>query len=228
MNKFAIIDIETTGGRARDERITEIAIALHDGEKTIETFETLINPERSIPYYITKITGIDDQMVAQAPRFYEVAKRIIQLTEGSIFVAHNVRFDYSFVQEEFRRLGYTYTRKQLDTVRLAREAFPGLGSYSLGALIERFNIKVKDRHRALADVLATVKIFEMIMAKKENMDRAEDFVNRGVKESQLPASLNLEKLHALPDQCGVYYLHDANGDVVYVGKSINIKKRIAQ
>ena len=226
MQKYAIIDIETTGGKADRERITEIAIAIHDGEKIIDSFETLINPEISLPFYITQLTGITDTMLRDAPKFYEVAKQIVQMTEGAVFVAHNVRFDYSFVQQEFKRLGYTYSRKQLCTVRMSREAFPGLGSYSLENLINHFRIKVKERHRAMADVLATSQIFEMILTKSENRERATQMINLGIKESQLPANLNLEKLHELPEACGVYYLHDVAGEVVYVGKSINIKKRI--
>ncbi len=131
---YAIIDVETTGGVAKYERITEIAIVVHDGDKVVNTFSTLLNPERSIPRQITQITGITDQMVAKAPKFFEVAKQIVQLTEGKIFVAHNVNFDYSFVREEFARLGYDFQRRQLCTVRLSRKVFPGLPSYSLSNL----------------------------------------------------------------------------------------------
>ncbi|HMR44937.1 MAG TPA: 3'-5' exonuclease, partial [Saprospiraceae bacterium] len=145
-NLFAIIDVETTGGRANRDRITEIAIALHDGEKVVKTFESLINPECPIAYGITELTGITNDMVADAPRFYEVAKEIGQLTEGAVFVAHNVRFDYGFIREEFNRLGFTYSRRQLCTVRLSRQVFPGLQSYSLGNLIRHFKIRVNDRH----------------------------------------------------------------------------------
>ena len=224
--RYTIIDIETTGGSAARERITEIAIVVHDGTKIIETFETLINPERSIPLYITQITGISDVMVADAPKFYEVAKRIVQLTEGCVFVAHNVRFDYGFVQEEFRRLGYTFSRQQLCTVKLSRVAFPGLRSYALGNLIQHFGIQVNDRHRALADTLATVEIFEKILLKEENLKAATQMVNKGIKENALPEGISMQKLHDLPESCGVYYLHDKQGDVIYVGKSINIQKRI--
>ncbi len=224
--RFAIIDIETTGGQASREKITEIAIVLHDGEKIIDSFETLINPERSIPYYITQITGITDDMVANAPKFYEVAKQIVQLTEGAVFVAHNVRFDYSFVQEEFRRLGFTYVRQQLCTVKLSRTAFPGLRSYALENLIKHFNIKVTDRHRAMADVRATVEIFEKILQKEENKEQAKVLINKGIKENHLPNGIPMDMLHRLPESCGVYYLHDKKGEVIYVGKSINIQKRI--
>jgi DNA polymerase-3 subunit epsilon len=164
MRKYAIIDIETTGGTARHERITEIAIVLHDGTQVLDTFSSLVNPERSIPWNITQITGITDEMVAQAPKFYEIAKTIVELTEDAIFVAHNVSFDYSFVKEEFARLGYPYARKQLCTVRLSRQVFPGLPSYSLSNLKKHFNIYAEKSHRALDDTLATVELFERILS----------------------------------------------------------------
>ena len=115
--KYAIIDIETTGGTAEREKITEIAIVLHDGEKTLDTYQTLINPERSIPYNIIQLTGITNELVADAPKFFEVAKDIVEFTKDCIFVAHNVQFDYSFVQAEFKRLGFIYQRRRLCTVR---------------------------------------------------------------------------------------------------------------
>lgn len=226
MKKFAIIDLETTGGTAVRERITEIAIAIHDGEKVLETFSTLVNPERSIPYSITQITGITDEMVRDAPKFYEIAKKVVELTEGCIFVAHNVRFDYSFIQEEFRRLGYSYVRKQLCTVKMARQAMPGFRSYSLGNLIDQLGIQVENRHRALDDTLATVKVFEKIIAIENGTGSMQERVNLGVQTSNLPVGITLERLHALPEECGVYYLHDSEGAVIYVGKSINIRKRI--
>ena len=223
---YAIVDIETTGGQATREKITEIAIVLHDGEKIVDSFETLLNPERSIPYFITQVTGINDEMVANAPRFFEIAKQVVKMTEGAVFVAHNVRFDYSFIQEEFRRLGFTFVRQQLCTVKLSRKAFPGLPSYALGNLIKHFNIQVNARHRAMADVMATVDVFERILSKEENKEQATILINKGIKENRLPNDVPMEMLHKLPESCGVYYLHDKNGEVIYVGKSINIQKRI--
>lgn len=225
---YTIIDIETTGGRASRDKITEIAIIRHDGQKIIETFETLINPECYIPYGITQLTGITQEMVADAPRFYEVAKEIVEFTEGAVFVAHNVRFDYTFIREEFQRLGYTFSRRQLCTVRLSRQAFPGLRSYSLENLIRHFQLQVDTRHRAMADAKATTELFEMILEKKENRDTANKIINLGIKASKLPNAITLEQIHSLPEACGVYYFHDKEGQVVYVGKSINIKKRIAE
>lgn len=225
--RYAIIDVETTGGRASRDKITEIAIVLHDGQRILDRFETLVNPEMPIPYGITQLTGIHQEMVERAPKFYEIARQVVEMTEGAIFVAHNVRFDYSFIREEFKRLGFTYTRKTLCTVRLSRKAFPGLPSYSLGNLILYFNIKVSDRHRAMADTLATVTLFEKILAKEQATETVEELVNLSIKESLLPKSLSLERLHGLPEACGVYYFHNEAGQVVYVGKSKNIKKRVA-
>lgn len=224
--KYAIIDVETTGGAARYERITEIAIVLHDGEKVIDTFSTLLNPERSIPWNITQITGITDAMVADAPKFFEVARQIVQMTEDAIFVAHNVSFDFSFIREEFARLGYTYSRRQLCTVRLARKTFPGLPSYSLSNLKKHFGIAAERSHRALDDTLATVTLFERILSEQDGRGQIRQMVNHGVKETRLPQGLTLERLHAVPDGCGVYYLHSEQGDVIYVGKSLNIRKRL--
>jgi len=224
--KYAIVDIETTGGMARRDRITEIAVVLHDGEKEIDRFESLINPERNIPYNIIQITGITNEMVAQAPKFFEVAKRVVQITDGAVFVAHNVRFDYTFIKEEFARLGYTFTKRQLCTVRLTRQAFPGLGSYSLGNLIQHFGIRVNQRHRAMADVEATVEVFEHILDKDVEQVEITTMVNKGIKEAKLPAGISIDQLHELPEIAGVYYFHDSEGKVVYIGKSVNIQKRV--
>jgi DNA polymerase-3 subunit epsilon len=223
---YTIIDVETTGGVAKFERITEIAIVLHDGDKVLNTFSTLLNPERSIPRQITQITGITDQMVAHAPKFFEVAKQIVQLTEGMIFVAHNVNFDYSFVREEFARLGYDFQRRQLCTVRLSRKVFPGLASYSLSNLKKHFEIHAEKSHRALDDTLATTRLFEKILAEQEGKQSIRMLINLGVKETKLPPNITLERLHAVPESCGVYYFHDTDGRVIYVGKSLNIRKRL--
>ena len=226
--RYAIIDIETTGGKASRDKITEIAIVLHDGQQIIETYETLINPETYIPYGITQLTGITQDMVADAPKFFEVAKKIVEMTEGAVFVAHSVRFDYSFIREEFQRLGFTYTRKQLCTVRLSRKAFPDLRSYGLDNLIYELDLTIDKRHRAMGDAMATTELFEKILRGNDSEEKISDLVNLGIKEALLPKNLSLETIHALPETCGVYYFHDINGTVVYVGKSINIKKRVAE
>lgn len=225
---YAIIDVETTGGRANRDRVIDVGIVLFDGLRIIDQWESLVNPETYIPRGITELTGITQEMVADAPRFHEIARKVVEMTEGHIFVAHNARFDYSFLREEFARLGYTFTRKQLCTLRLSRQAFPGFSSYGLDNLCFTLGINNQARHRALGDALATTELLSQILSQEDNYTRAEDIINLGIREALLPANLSLEKIHALPDACGVYYFHNTEGDVIYVGKSINIQKRIAE
>ena len=226
--RYAIIDIETTGGMVKRDRITEVGIVIHDGEKIVEEYESLVNPGRSIPANITQITGITNEMVEDAPQFHEIAKTIVEMTEGAVFVAHNVRFDYGFIKQAFSELGYTFTKRQLCTVRLSRKAFPGLRSYSLGNLIKHFDIHVNARHRALDDAKATTILLDKILKVEENDEHINHLINEGIKESRLPRNITLDFLHGLPEQCGVYYFFNEYGTPVYIGKSINIKKRIFQ
>lgn len=225
---FAIVDIETTGGHAKRDKITEIAIVLHNGREVVDQYQTLINPERSIPGYIAAMTGITDEMVAEAPVFCEVAKDIVLKTEGAVFVAHNARFDYGFLREEFARLGYAYTRRQLCTVRLSRKLLPQLRSHSLDALVRHFDLRVDKRHRAMDDALATAEIFHRITHMGEAVTAVDDTINMGIREARLPPGISLAQLHDLPDAPGVYYFHNAEGKVIYVGKSIQIQKRVMQ
>ena len=225
--RYAIVDIETTGGRPQRDRITEIGIVLHNGKTILDTYETLINPECYIPAGITNLTGITQEMVAEAPLFHEIARQVVEMPQGAVFVAHNARFDYGFLRHEFSRLGYTFSRRQLCTVRLCRKVFPGLPSYSLENLIRTFGIPVDARHRALADARATAVLLERALAKEETKEDVKLLVNMGIKETRLPNGIKLSQIENLPETAGVYYFHDSDGDVVYVGKSINIRKRIA-
>lgn len=163
---YAIIDIETTGQASTTGKITEIAIFIHNGFEITDSFTSLINPECYIPGFITNLTGIDNEMVRNAPKFFEVARKIVEITEDMVFVAHNVSFDYKFIQEEFRRLGYDYQRKTMCTVRMGRKFLPGYKSYSLGKICSELGISINGRHRAAGDALATVKLFEMILGRK--------------------------------------------------------------
>ncbi len=226
--KYAIIDIETTGGMLRRDKIIEVAVVVHDGKQIIDRFESLVKPGRSLSRQITVLTGITNEMLVDAPWFYEVAKKLVEITEDCIFVAHNARFDYSFIRRAFENLGYTYTRKQLCTARLSRMLLPDLRRHGLDSLCRYYNVTVKNRHRAMDDVLATTEIFESLLSLTDGDEAVNKIVNYGIKASRLPAAISLEHLHALPEQCGVYYFHNAEGDVIYVGKSINIKKRVMQ
>lgn len=218
---FAIIDIETTGANRSGNKITEIAIIITDGQRIIDEYSTLINPERSIPQNITYLTGITNQMVADKPRFFEVAKKIVELTEDCIFVAHNVFFDYNFIKAEFAELGFQYNRNKLCTVRLARKAFPGLKSYSLGNLTTHFDIPLKNHHRALDDAKSTFELFKLI---KEKLPQ--DQLKLEKKTTVLPPHLSEDQLENLPEAAGTYYFYSKEGDLLYIGKSKNIKKRV--
>lgn len=231
---YAIIDLETTGGQAAQDRITEIAIFLHDGHQVVDSYATLLNPERPIPGHIQHLTGITNEMVREAPKFHEVARRIVEMTEGCVFVAHNVRFDYSFLKKEFADLGYTYSRKTLCTVRLSRALLPGLPSYSLGKLCRSIDIPLENRHRAFGDAEATARLFSRLMdvnrqAVEQDANRKVDEpVKTAMKQSLLPPHLPPERMQELPDAAGVYFFWDGTGKLLYVGKSKSIKKRIAQ
>lgn len=223
MKHFAVIDVETSGGNPRSDRITEISIHLFDGEKVIDRYTTLINPETPIPYLITKITGITNDMVKDAPKFYEVAKRVVEITQDAIFVAHNVRFDYGFIQSEFRSLGYTFTRQQLCTVRLSQKLIPESPSHSLGNLCKHLGIVNKNAHRADADAAATVELLKHLFSLEQNLAA---LLKTQIADVKLPPNLAREVFEALPEDKGVYYMHDKDGDVIYVGKSNTIRDRI--
>jgi DNA polymerase-3 subunit epsilon len=223
---YAIVDIETTGGYAENHRITEIAIYQHDGIQITDSFHTLVNPERNIPFYITGLTGITTEMVLAAPDFKSIAPEIISRLEGKVFVAHNAHFDYSFLKKEFETVGINWQSKKLCTVRLSRKIIPGLRSYSLGSLAESLGITIPNRHRAGGDAEATTKIFDMLL-RRDRDGYILKTLKRNSGETILPPNLPKEEFDNLPAKPGVYYFHDARGNVIYVGKAINIKKRIA-
>ena len=223
---FAIIDIETCGGKFeyKKGRITEICIVLHDGLTVTDIFTTLINPECYISPFYTNLTGITNEMVADAPKFHEVAKKIIDLTEDRIFIAHNVGFDYGFVKQEFASLGYKYKRETLCTVRLSRKLIPGKLSYSLGKLCSSLGIENEARHRAEGDAVATAKLFDLLLQLK-NLNP--QYKNKGVGELMTRRIDNIKQyvLNKLPEACGVYYFLDKEGHIIYIGKSTNMYAR---
>jgi DNA polymerase-3 subunit epsilon len=223
---YAIVDIETTGGSARLEKITEIAIYQHDGKQITGEFTSLINPERNIPYFITNLTGITNEMVENSPRFYEIAKTIVELTEGRTFVAHNARFDYSFLKEEFRSLGFNFRRNILDTITLSRKLFPGHRSYSLGNICKDLNITINGRHRAAGDALATAVLFEKLIKKDNEINGSKSKLLKNTKLAGLNPGLNPSVIDTLPEEPGIYYFHDEREDVIYIGKSRNIRQRV--
>jgi DNA polymerase III subunit epsilon len=221
--QYAVVDIETTG---QSNKVTEIAVYVYDDEKgkIVDEYSSLVNPECNIPPFITKLTGIDNDLVASAPRFFEIAKEVHRITENRVFVAHNVAFDYNVIRGEFKELGADYRRKKACTVRLSRKIFPGLKSYSLGKLCTSLNIPIHDRHRATGDAKATTILLEMLL--NSNKSQVEETAKGKNKEGSLPPHLPRETFEKLPDQTGVYYMHNQEGKVIYVGKSKEIRTRI--
>lgn len=222
---YAIVDIETTGGYASANGIIEISIQVFDGEKIVEQFETLVNPNQNIPKYIQAFTGITNEMVATAPSFEEVAEKVFTFLQGNIFVAHNVNFDYSFIKSHLDFCGYTLNAKKLCTVRLARQIFPGLPSYSLGNLCHSLEIELINRHRAGGDAAATVTLFKKLL-DNDCKGAIQSSLHRNSKEQLLPPNVPKADFDQLPHTPGVYYFHDQKGKVIYVGKAKNIRTRV--
>jgi DNA polymerase III subunit epsilon len=223
---YAILDIETTGGQFNEEGITEIAIYKFDGREVVDQFISLVNPEKEIQPFVVKLTGINNAMLRSAPKFYEVAKRIIEITQDCILVAHNTSFDYRILRTEFTRLGYDFIRPTLCTVELSKKLIPGMDSYSLGKLVRALGIPVTDRHRASGDAIATVKLFKLLLSKDVEKEILISSIKAEIKSGLTPKLLDI--VESLPNKTGIYYIHNEKGNLIYIGKSKNIKKRVNQ
>ncbi|WGH76489.1 exonuclease domain-containing protein [Tenacibaculum tangerinum] len=218
---YAILDIETTGGKYNEEGITEIAIYKYDGHQIVDQFISLVNPEREIQEFVVKLTGINNKMLRNAPKFYEIAKRVVEITKDCFIVAHNANFDYRILRTEFNRLGYTYKRNTLCTVTLSKKLIPEAPSHSLGKLCRFLGIPMADRHRANGDALATVQLFKLLIdkdvEKKIIQQSIKYFDNRHVK-------FHIQKiLDSLPEKQGVFYVHNNEGTIIFIGRGKNIK-----
>jgi DNA polymerase III subunit epsilon len=223
---YAILDIETTGGKYNEEGITEIAIYRFDGHQIVDQFSSLVNPERKIQPFVVNLTGINNEMLRNAPKFYEVAKRIIEITEGCVVVAHNAQFDNRILSTEFDRLGYTFEKDTLCTVELSKKLIPGMESYSLGKLTRSLGIPISDRHRAQGDAIATVSLFKMLLTRDTAKEIIQTTVRKDPKRQLEPKLLDI--IENAPSDTGVYYMHRKDGSIIYIGKSKNIKKRLIQ
>ena len=223
---YAILDIETTGGQFNEEGITEIAIYKFDGHEIVDQFISLVNPEIPIQPFVVKLTGINNTMLQGAPKFFEVAKRIIEMTNDCIVVAHNASFDYRILRTEFRRLGYDFEARTLCTVELSKKLLPEQPSHSLGKLVRALGIPMADRHRASGDALATVKLFKILLEKDLEKEIVKDFIKLEIEKGITPKLLDI--VASLPAKTGIYYIHNEKGKLIYIGKSRNIKKRINQ
>ena len=212
---YAILDIETTGGQFNEEGITEIAIYKFDGHEIVDQFISLVNPEIPIQPFVVKLTGINNAMLVSAPKFHEVAKRIVEITQDCILVAHNTVFDYRILRTEFRRLGYDFQAKTLCTVELAKILIPEQPSYSLGKLVRALGIPMADRHRATGDALATVKLFKMLLDKDLEKVIVKEQIKTEIVKGIAPKLFNI--IESLPNKTGVYYIHKENGTIIFIG-----------
>jgi DNA polymerase-3 subunit epsilon len=221
---YAILDIETTGGKFNEEGITEIAIYKFDGHRVVDQFISLVNPEKEIQAFVVKLTGINNEMLRNAPKFFEAAKRIVEITKDCILVAHNTSFDYRILQTEFERLGFDFRRNTLCTVELSQQLILDQPSYSLGKLTRSLGIPMTERHRASGDALATVQLFKLLLEK----DTKKTIIQESIK--YFDRRLEKEKLKnlidSIPNILGVFYIHDAKGKVIYIGKGKSIKTEI--
>lgn len=224
--EYAIVDIETTGGNASGSRITEIAIIIHDGKKIVERWESLVNPQKEIPPAIFALTGITNEMVSTAPIFDLISDKVLELLKDRVFVAHNVNFDYSFIRNELELSGYKWTSRKLCTVRAARKIKPGLPSYSLGRLCNSLDIPLENAHRAGGDANATAILFSRLL-EWDDAKVIETMIKKTATDQRLPPHLPPNDFDALPEKTGVYYFYDQYKKVIYVGKAVNIKKRVA-
>lgn len=222
---LAIVDVETTGAASIYNRIIEIAVLrVHHGH-LVEKFSTLLDPERNISPFIESLTGIRNKDLEGAPTFHQVKDRLYDLLDGAIFVAHNAKFDYSFLREEFDREKINYTAKRLCTMRLSKALFPDQRKHNLDTIIERFGIMCTDRHRAAGD--ASV-LWDFLQILRERVDETSlrKTLGRILKTPTLPPLLDETLVKSLPETYGVYMFYDEDGNPLYVGKSVNIRSRV--
>jgi DNA polymerase-3 subunit epsilon len=219
------VDIETNGGSGERGRITEIALIRVENGEVVEEYTTLINPGGSIPYWITQLTGITNNDVADAPYFDEVAGEIYRILNGAIFVAHNVRFDFSFVKRQLEATGYAFRPKLFCTVRMSRRLYPEHKGHSLEKIIARHNISVDDRHRAYADAKAILD-FTKLAINEQGVDAFHEAVALQMKTKTVPPNIDETAFARLPETTGIYIFEDEEGRPLYVGKSVNIRSRV--
>lgn len=222
---LAIVDVETTGMSYKNGGVIDLGILRIEQGQVVQTMRQLINPGTPLPAFITQLTGISNQDVADAPSFADIAQDVYDLLEGCIFVAHNARFDYAFIKEELLRAGYQFRPRLLCTVRLSKALYPQHRSHKLDALIERFSIPMLERHRAFADAEATWKALQC-MADQHDDQIIDQFVKAQLRQPSLPVHIPKQMVDQLPESAGVYIFRSQSGAPLYVGKSISIRDRV--
>ncbi|SCK06221.1 exonuclease domain-containing protein [Vogesella sp. LIG4] len=221
---LAIVDLETTGGHITRDRITEVGVILIDGEQ-VERFDMLVNPGQGIPPFIEEMTGISDAMVADAPPFAAIADGLLEKLQGRLFIAHNVRFDYGFLKNEFKRVGIKFRSEVLCTVKLSRKLYPQHYKHNLDSIIQRHAIQLADRHRAMADAEALYQFLQQSLATL-GRDTVETVAAELMAQPAVPPGLDPEVMDNLPDVPGVYVFYGENELPLYVGKSSNLRNRV--
>jgi DNA polymerase-3 subunit epsilon len=223
--KLALIDCETTGGKPAQHRVVEIGLLLIDDGVITERWQTFLDPERVLPPFITKLTGITPPMLKDQPRFAEIAESLQAKLKDRIFVAHNARFDYGFVKTEFERAGITFNAKTLCSVKFSRALYPQFKRHGIDQIIKRFEFSIENRHRALDDAEIIWKLFvkSTQLYSDEELSSA---LTPILKTPSLPPKIKASQVKALPQAAGVYYFYDEKGTLLYVGKSINIRARV--
>lgn len=216
---YAIFDIETTSGDYNQEKIIDIAIYRYDGEKVTDCMESLVNPERHIPSFVAKMTGISDKKVAAAPRFFELAKRILEVTADCVLVAHDTGVDMRILRNEFRWLGYELTLDSVCTIELSKYFFPDEPAYGLSKLCKSMGIPLINRHRAAGDATATLHLFKRILDK----DTTHDYINSRVKRSDHQQQIIRAWIDECPAKTGVFILFNKKGNPIYVENADNLK-----
>jgi DNA polymerase III subunit epsilon len=223
--KLVFVDIETTGARVTSDRVIEIGIIRVENNQVTQTYQTLFNPQTRISPYIEVFTGIRQDDLRSAPTFEDKIQEITALLHDCVFIAHNVRFDYGFLKNEFSRLDMDFSPAHLCTVKLSRQLFPQYKKHNLSSLIERFNLACPNRHRALDDAQVIWQFYQLVQNQFEN-ERLATLVKTSLRRPTIPATLKAQSLAKLPTQAGVYIFYDAKGYPLYVGKSKSIKNRV--
>ncbi len=223
---YAVLDIESTGGPFGKEAIMEIAVYRYDGDEIVDQIISLVHPHRQVQKFVSKMTGITDKMLARAPRFHEIAKRLIEITEGAVLVGHNVEFDYRMLRQEFARLGYEYERKTLDTIELAQELIPGLPAYGLDKVCDELGIHRTSKHRADSDARATLELFAILQEKDHK--KKISILGQRIQNIDYQKHKVTDLLRSVKFNRGLFYLHDSDGNPLYLGASDNIRSSISR